>query len=130
MSDARDEAHLPRPVEIESYGRGGFRFVGLDGLSHRGSLLALPSGMWAWEATGVADLTAENLARVFAEAAAIDILLVGTGPDLRPLPEALRWRLRDVAIQADTMATGAAIRTWNVLLGERRRVAAALLAVD
>ena len=130
MTTDRDDAHLPRPVEIESYGRGGFRFVGLDGLSHRGSLLALPSGMWAWEATTAADLTADGLARVFAEAQAIDILLVGTGRDLVPLPEALRWRLRDAGIQADPMSTGAAIRTWNVLLGERRRVAAALLAVD
>lgn len=129
MSD-RGDAHLPRPVEIESYGHGGFRFVGLDGLSHRGSLLALPSGMWAWPATGLADLTVEGLGRVFAEAAVIDVLLVGTGGDLRPLPEPLRRRLRDAGIQADPMSTGAAVRTWNVLLGERRRVAAALLAVD
>jgi uncharacterized protein len=126
----RQDAHLPRPVEIENYGRGGFRFAGLDGLSHRGSLLALPSGMWPWTASAPSDLDVEAFARVFAEAEAIDILLVGTGRDLLALPADLRAALRAAGIQADPMSTGAAIRTWNVLLGERRRVAAALLAVD
>ena len=130
MTDEGAARHLPRPVEIESYGRGGFRFVGLDGLSHRGSLLALPSGMWAWDAVTTADLTPAALARVAEEAAAIDMLLVGTGRDLVALPAPLRTWLREVGLRADPMATGAAIRTWNILLGERRRVAAALLAVD
>ena len=130
MADDRADAHLPRPVEIDSYGNGGFRFAGLDGLSHRGSILALPSGMWPWPAASLADLTPEMFARVVAEAGAIDILLVGTGPDLRPLPAPLRDRLRAAGLRADPMATGTAIRTWNILLGERRRVAAALLAVD
>lgn len=130
MTDDRSDAHLPRPVEIESYGNGGFRFVGLDGLSHRGSLLALPSGMWAWEARSIADLTAEMFARVVAEAGAIDILLVGTGRDLLPLPKPLRAHLTAAGLRADPMSTGSALRTWNILIGERRRVAAALLAVD
>lgn len=130
MTDDRSDAHLPRPVEIESYGNGGFRFVGLDGLSHRGSLLALPSGMWAWEARTTADLTAEMFARVVAEAGAIDILLVGTGRDLLPLPKPLRAHLTAAGLRADPMSTGSALRTWNILIGERRRVAAALLAVD
>ncbi len=130
MSDERGDAHLPRPVEIESYGGGGFRFVGLDGLSHRGSILALPSGMWPWAAASPVDLTPEHFGRVLAERAAIDILLVGTGRDLLPLPPALRDALRAAGLRADPMATGAALRTWNILLGERRRVAAALLAVD
>ena len=130
MAEERSDAHLPRPVEIESYGLGGFRFVGLDGLSHRGSLLALPSGMWAWPAVTLADLTPAAFAPVAAEVASIDMLLVGTGRDLAPLPAPLRAWLREVGLRADPMATGAAVRTWNILLGERRRVAAALLAVD
>ncbi len=130
MTEDRSAAHLPRPVEIESYGLGGFRFVGLDGLSHRGSLLALPSGMWAWEAETLADLTPAAFERVAAEVSTIDILLVGTGRDLAPLPAPLRAWLREVGLRADPMATGAAVRTWNILLGERRRVAAALLAVS
>ena len=130
MSDDRVDAHLPRPMEIESYGNGGFRFVGLDGLSHRGSILGLPSGMWPWAATTPGDLTPEAFARVIAEREAIDILLVGTGRDLLPLSAPLREALRAAGLRADPMSTGNALRTWNILLGERRRVAAALLAVD
>ena len=55
--------------------------------------------------------------------------MLGSGPDLRPLPEALRWRLRDYRIGLEVMATGAAVRTYNILVGENRRVAAGLIAV-
>ena len=68
--------------------------------------------------------------RVFAEAADIDILVLGTGPDLAPLSAALRTRCREVGIVAEAMATGAAVRTFNVLLADERLVAAALTAVD
>ena len=125
--DADASGHLPTPVPIESYGLGGFRF---GGMSHRGSLLCLPSGMWAWEPTEPAGIDEASLARVFAEANRIDMLLLGTGPRLVPISDRLRWRLRDHAISADPMATGDALRTWNILLNEGRRVAAALLAVE
>ena len=127
MSDVSDAGHLPTPAQIESYRQGGFRFAGM---SHRGSLLCLPSGMWAWDAVVPADIDEASLARVLAEGARIDILLVGTGDTLVPISEKLRWRLRDLGISADPMSTGNALRTWNVLLAEGRRVAAALLAVD
>ncbi len=127
MSDFDVGGHLPGAAQIESYGLGGFRF---GGMSHRGSLLGLPSGMWAWGAVAPADIDEAALARVFDEAARIDILLIGTGMSLVPIPERLRWRLRDLGISADPMSTGNALRTWNVLLAEGRRVAAALLAVD
>ncbi len=119
--------HYPGLAPIEAYGNGGFRFAGM---SHRGSILCLPSGIHAWEATTPADLTEAGLARLFASRDPIDILLVGTGRDLVPLAERLRWRLRDRRIQADPMPTGAAVRTYNILVGERRRVAGAFLAVD
>lgn len=127
MTTPETVAHLPGPVPIDSYGNGGFRFAGM---SHRGSLLCLPSGMWGWEVTAPAGLTVESLARVFAEADAIDLLLVGQGRDLAPIGEPLRWRLRDRRIAVELMSTGQALRTWNVLLAEGRRVAATLIAVD
>jgi uncharacterized protein len=128
VSDGVDRSgHLPQPVAIESYGLGGFRF---GGMSHRGSLLCLPSGMWGWDPGTPAVYDVATLAPVLAEADRIDILLVGTGRDLVPLPAALKQRCRELGISADPMATGHALRTWNVLLGEGRRVAAALTAVD
>ena len=45
MAAAPDAPHLPRPAPIDAYGKGGFRFAGM---SHRGSLLCLPDGIWAW----------------------------------------------------------------------------------
>jgi uncharacterized protein len=120
-------AHYPGRAPINSYGNGGFRFAGM---SHRGSLLCLPSGIYGWDAPAPGALDAASLERVFAESAAIRILLAGTGPELVPLSLALRERCRESRIVAEPMSTGAAVRTYNVLLAENRDVAAALIAVD
>ncbi len=121
------DGFLPGPRPIDAYGSGGFRFADM---SHRGSLLALPSGMLAWAARLASEIDEAALAPVFAERADIDLLLVGTGVDLVLLPASLKWRLGDIGLRAEAMQTGAAARTYNILLGERRRVAAALLAVE
>jgi uncharacterized protein len=120
-------AHYPGRAPIDSYGNGGFRFAGM---SHRGGLLCLPSGIHGWQPPAAGEIDAESLAAVFAEAAAIRILLVGTGSGLVPLSKALRERCRGEKIVAEAMSTGAAVRTFNVLLAEERDVAAALVAVD
>jgi uncharacterized protein len=118
---------LPGVHAIEGYGNGGFRFAGM---SHRGSILALPSGIHAWSAVVAADIDIDSLALLFAEPpGAVEHLLVGTGSDLVPLSASLIQRLRSAGIRGEPMATGAAARTFPILLGERRRVAAALLAV-
>ena len=120
-------AHFPGRAPIEAYGNGGFRFADM---SHRGSLLCLPSGIYGWEPKDPLALTSDDFARVFDEAGGIEILLVGSGEELRPIPKPLREALRAARISADPMATGAAVRTFNVLLAEDRAVAAALIAVD
>ncbi|HZP20027.1 MAG TPA: MTH938/NDUFAF3 family protein [Bauldia sp.] len=117
------DAHYPGRAPIDAYGNGGFRFAGM---SHRGSLLCLPSGIHGWKEPA---LDEAGLAAVFAEAEAIDVLLVGTGISLVPLPKALRESFRASGIVAEPMSTGAAVRTFNVLLAEERAVAAALIAV-
>ncbi|HSG96176.1 MAG TPA: MTH938/NDUFAF3 family protein [Afifellaceae bacterium] len=122
-----EPARYPGRAPIDAYGNGGFRFAGM---SHRGSLLALPSGIQAWSAVSAGGIDAVSLAPVMAEANAIDILLIGTGDDLVPLDPAVRQHLTDAGISADPMTTGAAVRTFNVLLSEDRAVAAALIAVD
>jgi len=124
MTDRR--AHLPTQAEIGYYGNGGFRFADM---SHRGSLLSLPSGMYSWEPADIGRLTEADFADLFRETDPIDLLLVGTGLEIRAIPEPLKWRFRDRQIQSDPMRTGDAIRTYNILLGERRRVAAAFFVV-
>jgi uncharacterized protein len=117
---------LPGTHEIEAYGHGAFRF---GGMSHRGSILALPSGIRAWSATVAQDITIEAMAPLFAEEkGSVEYLLIGTGHEFAALDKALRQRLREVGIVVEPMATGAAARTYSILLGEGRRVAAALLA--
>jgi uncharacterized protein len=123
---AADAPHLPRPAVIEAYGDGGFRFAGM---SHRGSLLCFPDGIWAWPIAQVADLNEELLAPVFARAGALDFFLIGGGRDPFVLPASLRARFRELSLTVDAMATGAAVRTWNILLAEGRRVGAGLIAV-
>jgi uncharacterized protein len=122
-----DILHLPTPAQIEAYGNRGFRF---GGMSHRGSLLCLPDGIWAWPVNSVSELNTSALLPAFERGEALDVFLIGVGREPWPMPERLRLRFRELGISADTMATGAAVRTYNVLLAENRRVGAALIAVD
>jgi uncharacterized protein len=121
------DAHYPGRAPIDTYGNGGFRFAGM---SHRGGIITVPSGIYAWDAPPPNKIDEAALARVFAEADEIDVLLVGTGKSLVPIARDLRERLRAVNIIADAMSTGAAVRTFNVVLAEGRAVAAALTPVD
>ena len=126
MASSSDAPHLPRSAPIEAYGRGGFAFADI---SHRGSLLCLPDSIWAWPVTRPQEIDEYSLQKVFAAANAIDTLIVGTGTDVWVPPKGLREALRAVRVVLDPMQTGPAIRTYNIMLGERRRVAAALIAV-
>jgi len=124
---AENRPHLPRPVPIDGYGKGGFRF---GDMSHRGSLLCLPSGVWTWPVTQPADLDEASLAPVFAEAAEIGLFLLGTGRERWIMPDALQDRFRAMTINVEVARTGSAVSTYNILLGEGRRVAAGLIAVE
>lgn len=121
------EAHFPGRAPVDAYGDGGFRFADM---SHRGSILCLPSGIYGWQPANPQALTPADFEKLFAEAGDVEILLVGMGTELRRLPEQLRAALKDARISADPMSTGAAVRTYNVLLAEDRAVAAAFIAVD
>lgn len=118
---------IPQQVGIDAYGNGGFRFADM---SHRGSLLCLPSGMHGWGVTAPADITLESLAPLLAVAAEIDVLMIGLGHDITGLAPDVRAALREQGIIVEAITTGGAVRTYNVLLAEQRAVAAALIAVD
>jgi uncharacterized protein len=120
-----DKPHLPYPAPIDAYGNGGFRFAGL---SHRGSLLCLPDGIWAWPVAVPQAVTPEALTQVFDSAARLDLFILGTGRDPWTVPGALRERFRAHSLKWEAMPTSAAIRTYNVLVAEGRRVAAGLIA--
>ena len=126
MANPNEAPHFPRSAPIDGYGNGGFAFAGM---SHRGSLLCLPDSIWAWDVTQPSQIDRYTLQRVFDAANSIDTLIVGTATEVWIPPLALRNALRAVKVVLDPMQTGPAIRTYNVMIGERRRVAAALIAV-
>jgi uncharacterized protein len=127
LTTQADKGFLKYQVPIDAYGNGGFRF---GEMSHKGSLLCLPSGMHEWEVTSADQITHASLEKVWAEADQIDVLFVGTGDQLLMLEKPIKQAGRDLNIITEPMSTGAAARTYNVLLGEKRAVAAAFLAVE
>jgi uncharacterized protein len=122
----RQSPHLPQAAEIDAYGKGGFRFAGM---SHRGSLLCLPDGIWPSAVTSPQEIDASAVALVLAAEPPIAHCLIGTGQDPWPLPRDLAARFAERGIAVETMTTGAAVRTYNILVAERRRIAALLIAV-
>jgi uncharacterized protein len=122
-----DEGHYPYQATIDAYGNGGFRFAGM---SHRGSLLVLPSGMHAWSVKSAGEVTVESLAPVLEVADQIDVLLIGLGDDIAGIDPRIRAAFRERNVIVEAVATGGAVRTYNVLFGEKRAVGAALIAVE
>ena len=117
--------HFPGRPTIDGYGAGGFRFAGM---SHRGSILGLPSGVYEWPVDG-RPLTPADFTPVFNERSDIDLLLLGMGAAMARPPVPVRDAFAQSGMIVDYMATAAAIATYNLLLEEKRKVAAALIAV-
>lgn len=124
---ARFDGFVPGRWPLDAIGAGGFRFAEM---SHRGSILATPGGIRIWAPAAFSEVTVDSLQPVLDEAGSIDFLILGTGADIAFVPPALREPLKAAGITVEGMATGAAARTYNVLVAEDRRVAAALIAVD
>ena len=130
MSEAKPRpAFAPGSHSIAAYGQGAFAFAGM---SHAGSILATPNGVRPIDATSVDDLDPVALAPLFGECAenrgSIEFLIVGTGARMAPIPKALRAALSQAGLRFEAMATGPALRVYNVMQSEGRRVAAALIA--
>jgi uncharacterized protein len=113
---------------IESYGDGRFRIANV---LYEGSVLVFPGQTLPWSVSEMAGLDLAVLSPI-SEAAKkgdVELLLVGCGPRLAMIPRELRATLRAQGVVIEPMDTGAAARTFNVLMAEGRRVAAALIAV-
>ena len=116
-----------QPPSIDAYGGGGFR---VSGVWRPGSLLIIDDAPSDWSATSLDSLTIEDFAAVFAApAGVVEFVLLGTGPTQALPPKGIRDALRAQGIGLEFMATEAAARMYNVLAGEGRRLAAALIAI-
>lgn len=124
--EPRYDGFYPGRAPIDSYGNGGFRFAGM---SHKGGLLLLPGGIKSWPIADPADVTLESLEPLVSERQAIEVFLYGSGATQVFPPRALREALAERGLYIEPMSTGAAARTYNLLLAESRAVAAALLPV-
>ena len=111
---------------IQSYGNGGFRIAGEI---YRGPVLILPERTAPWSVLDPEGITPDSLAEVKADVSSTRILVIGCGSHFVPPPESLAASLREAGVALEWMDTGAACRTFNVLLIEGRDVAAALIAV-
>lgn len=110
---------------INGYGNGGFR---IGGTRYEGSVLIVEGAVIPWDVASADAIDAASLTEALAAAGEVDLLILGTGEEIS-LSSASRQALEAAGINADPMSTGAAARTYNVLLLEGRRVAAALIAV-
>lgn len=122
-----DLGSFDRPPSIDGYGGGSFR---IDGVVHTGSLIVFPARAIAWDVATFAEVTHETMPPALFGDDRIELLLLGCGDRMQFLPKDLREALRATGTGIEPMDTGAAVRTYNILLGENRRVAAALIAVD
>lgn len=111
---------------IASYGPNLFR---ISGVVHTSSVIVFTDRTVAWPVTALSELSLDSFAAVCTAEPAVEVLLLGVGPQNLPVPSTLRRGLRDAGIVLDSMDTGAACRTYNVLMAEDRRVAAALIAL-
>lgn len=107
---------------VDSYGRNGFH---VSGVAYAGAILVTAEATVAWPVGALDAITPDSLSALFDRG--IEILLLGCGPRMVPVPPALRAALKAKGIVVDAMDTGAACRTYNVLVAEERHVAAALL---
>ncbi|MDU9003590.1 Mth938-like domain-containing protein [Sedimentitalea todarodis] len=114
-----NEITFTSALPVDGYGPGFFR---IGGEVHEGAVLTGPDGPSTWGGL-------EDSAPLLALAGKIDVLFIGTGPEIAHIPAALRAQLERDGIGAEVMNSPAACRTYNVLLAEGRRIALALLPV-
>ena len=130
MKSGAERPFAPGSQLITAHGGGAFAFAGM---TRHGSILATPKGVRGIDANTVADLDETTLEPLLAELRdaprSIEFLVIGSGAEMAPLPKALRATLGQAAVHFEAMATGPALRVYNVIQSEDRRVAAVLIAV-
>jgi uncharacterized protein len=124
--DGFGAGHYPHQAPVDAYGNFGFRFAEM---SHRGSILCLPTGIFAWPVASASGIDLDALAAALAPDLGLEVFLIGAGEAPQSASPELIAAFRDRSIVVEIMGTGAAVRTYNVLLADGRAVGAALVAV-
>lgn len=116
----------PQRQLIQGYREGGFT---IGGVRHAGSVLVLPERTLAWEVAELDEVSAMTLAPILEAEPAVEILVLGSGSRFAMVSQELRADLKSRGVSVESMDSRAACRTFNLLLAEDRRVAAALIAI-
>lgn len=119
------DGRYPYEAAVTAYGNGGFRFAEM---SHKGSILCLPTGVFAWTPADASALSPADFNQVFADLQPPCALLLGTGASQIFMPAEIERAFASNGIALEPMSTGAAARTYNIMLAEKRRIGAALIA--
>ena len=112
---------------IQSYGNGKFQ---ISDKQYDHSVLVFPDQIIPWSPMDTNNLIVDDFKKVLTVGPIVELLLLGCGKTTWFLPLPLRDELKELGLVLELMDTGAACRTFNVLLGEDRRIAAALMLVD
>ena len=111
---------------IQSYGNGRFT---ISGQTYDHPVIIFPEQTVVWQPVDLTKPTLEAFSSVFDAAPPVDILLIGCGSVTLFIPPLFREKIKKKGVVLEPMDTGSACRTYNVLLTEERRVAAALVPV-
>lgn len=114
-----NEIAFSQATPIDGYGPGFFR---VGGQALHGPVCVTSTGAQVWGGY-------EDTQTLLGLAEAVDVIFIGTGADIAPMPAPLRTQLEEAGMGVEIMNSPAACRTYNILLSEGRRVAAALLPV-
>ncbi len=112
---------------ITGYGGGQFR---INGIVHTTSILIFPAKTIPWSISANQAISLESLQPIIDAAAEVELLLIGCGKSQSILPPKIKNALKEAGIGLEIMDTGAAVRTYNILLAEERRIAAALILLS
>lgn len=112
---------------IQSYAGGKFR---VSDVIYQGSVIVTPKATLPWTVLRLEDITLDSFAPLLTGEIKIDVCLLGCGARMQRLPAELRAALKEKGLVVEPMDTGAACRTYNMLIAENRMVAAALIALD
>lgn len=110
---------------IKSYGEKSFK---VNDENIEGSIVIMPDNVENWQPRGYEEIDLDSFGFID-ENSNIEILLVGCGEEHKQVPHELHIHFAKMGIGVEFMTTGAACRTYNVLLSEERQVVAALIAV-
>ena len=117
--------HSSGPTSLNTFTSYGEGFVTINGVRHESNLIVLPEQLLPWDAACFDALKAEDF--VGLATMPLEVVLLGTGRKIRFPHPRITKALSDARIGVEVMDLQAACRTYNILMAEERKVAAALL---